>query len=166
MVEMRVRRTPSGLEVLGPVRAAEAPKRANEPRSPVLLGGKPLGEVVALEDRGPRPGLVMDALVPYSAQDPRRPRRHCKLRPVVIVSVEAQHVVVRGVYSRNAVDRGSRLHDFKAAGLDKHSVVAHEDTLIPLKHLQRNSRGYRRRGRLSQHDRSRLGIPPPRSATP
>ncbi len=156
-VEMKVKRTPIGLKVLGAVPASRPCGRVDGP-SPVLINGRPLAEVVAIEDRGPRPGLVMEAWVRYSSRDPHRPRLHGKQRPVVIIAVNLDYVVARAVYSRNTEGRGFRLRDYADAGLDRYSVVASDETLIPLPDLCRQRGDYKCHGMLSRHDWSRLHI--------
>jgi len=156
-VEMRVKRTPTGLKVLGAAPASRPSGSADGP-PPVLFNGRPLAEAVAIEDRGPRPGLVMEAWVRYGSRDPRRPGLHGKQRPVVITAIERGYVVVRAVYSGNTEGRGVRLRDYADAGLDRYSVVASDETLIPLPDLCRQRGEYKCRGMLSRQDRSRLRI--------
>ena len=125
MVEMRVRRTFKGVEVIGPV--TELAEEPAAPDDPVLLNGQPLN---LPPSRELEPGAVVIASIPYSARDPGDPGREEKRRPVVVVRVEEEIVVVRAVYSRNTEGRGRRLQDPVPAGLAPGSALSHDDTLV------------------------------------
>lgn len=125
MVEMRVRRTFKGVEVIGP--ATEWAEESAAFDDPVLLNGQPLN---LPPSRELEPGAVVIAPIPYSARDPGDPGRELKRRPVVLVRVEEEVVVVRAVYSRNTEGRGRRLQDPVPAGLAPGSALSHDDTLV------------------------------------
>ena len=124
-VEMRVRRTFKGVEVVGP--AADPAGSESGPDDPVLLNGEPLN---LPPSRDLEPGAVVSAEIPFSARDPADPERESKWRPVVVVRVEDEVVVVRAVYSRNTEGRGRRLQDPEQAGLAPGSALSHDDTLV------------------------------------
>lgn len=124
-VEMRVRRTFKGVEVIGP--AADPAESGIDPDDPVLLNGEPLN---LPPSRDLEPGAVVIAEIPFSARDPADPGRESKRRPVVVVRVEDDAVVVRAVYSRNTAGRGRRLQDPGPAGLAPGSALSHDDTLV------------------------------------
>ena len=124
-VEMRVRRTFKGVEVIGP--AADPAESGIDPDDPVLLNGEPLK---LPPSRDLEPGAVVSAEIPFSARDPADPERESKWRPVVVVRVEDEVVVVRAVYSRNTEGRGRRLQDPGQAGLAPGSALSHDDTLV------------------------------------
>lgn len=124
-VEMQVRRTFKGVEVIGP--AADPAGSGSSPDDPVLLNGQPLD---LPPSRDLEPGTVVIAAIPFSARDPADPERESKRRPVVVVRVEDEVVVVRAVYSRNTEGRGRRLQDPGPAGLASGSALSHDDTLV------------------------------------
>lgn len=124
-VEMRVRRTFKGVEVIGP--AADPAGSGSDPDDPVLLNGEPLN---LPPSRDLEPGAVVIAEIPFSARDPADPERESKRRPVVVMRVEDEVVVVRAVYSRNTEGRGRRLQDPGPAGLAPGSALSHDDTLV------------------------------------
>ncbi len=124
-VEMRVRRTFKGIEVVGP--ATESAGAAAGGDDPVLLNGQPLN---LPPSRDLEPGAVVTAEIPYSARDPGDPDRESKRRPVVVVRTEEEIVVVRAVYSRNTAGRGRRLQNPGPAGLASGSALSHDDTLV------------------------------------
>ena len=123
-VEMRVRRTFKGVEVIGP---ATDPAEESAAFDPVLLNGQPLN---LPPSRDLEPGVVVIAPIPYSARDPGDPGREEKRRPAVVVRAEEEVVVVRAVYSRNTEGRGRRLQDPVPAGLAPGSALSHDDTLV------------------------------------
>lgn len=124
-VEMRVRRTFKGVEVIGP--AIDPAEESAAPDDPVLLNGQPLK---LPPSRDLEPGVVVIAPIPYSARDPGDPEREEKRRPAVVVRAEDEVVVVRAVYSRNTEGRGRRLQDPVPAGLAPGSALSHDDTLV------------------------------------
>lgn len=124
-VEMRVRRTFRGVEVIGPVTNPAEESAAID--DPVLLNGQPLN---LPPNRELEPGAVVIAPIPYSARDPGDPGRELKRRPAVVVRAEDEIVVVRAVYSRNTEGRGRRLQDPVTAGLAPGSALSHDDTLV------------------------------------
>ena len=124
-VEMRVRRTFKGVEVIGP--AADPAGSRSGPDDPILLNGQPLN---LPPSRDLEPGAVVIAEIPFSARDPGDPEREFKRRPAVVVRAEDEVVVVRAVYSRNTEGRGRRLQDPGPAGLAPGSALSHDDTLV------------------------------------
>ena len=124
-VEMRVRQTFKGVEIIGP--ATDPAGSGIDPDDPVLLNGEPLK---LPPSRDLEPGAVVSAEIPFSARDPGDPGRESKRRPAVVVRVEDDAVVVRAVYSRNTEGRGRRLQDPVAAGLAPGSALSHDDTLV------------------------------------
>lgn len=124
-VEMRVRRTFKGVEVIGP--AADPAGSGSGLDDPILLNGQPLD---LPPSRDLEPGAVVSAEIPFSARDSADPERESKRRPAVVVRADDDVVVVRAVYSRNTEGRGRRLQDPGPAGLAPGSALSHDDTLV------------------------------------
>lgn len=144
VIRLRVKRTVSGLEILG-----SEDTTGSEGDSLLLLNGEPLD---LLPDTTPEPGDVVWAEVSYDRADPTDSARAAKSRPVVIVEVREGFVVGRAVYTRNSEGRGRRIREPERAGLKRNAVLGHDVTLIPVDGI----RG--RVGSLAASDRRELGL--------
>jgi hypothetical protein len=144
-VRLRIRKTISGIEILGPDEIG-----LNKEPPGVLLNGEPL-ELPETPDV--EPGVVVFAEVPYSRADPTAPETTAKYRPVVVTKVYPEHVVVRPVYSKNTEGHGQRLKAPVQAGLKPGAVVANDEEIVSLDKIGA------RKGRLMAVDRQLVGLP-------
>ena len=122
VVELLVKRTSSTIELVGPPEP--------ELEALVYVDGEPY---VPLDTLKLEPGVVVVATVPFGGiEDRTNPDVDSKNRPAVVVRVERDFVVVRALFSRNAVGKGQRLKESKSIGLDHKSIVEHAETMVPL----------------------------------
>jgi hypothetical protein len=143
-VRLRIRKTISGIEILGPDEIG-----LNQEPPSILLNGEPL-ELPETSDV--EPGVIVVAEVPYSRVDPTAPEATAKYRPVVVTKVYPGHVVVRPIYSKNAEGHGQRLREPVHAGLKPGAVVANDEEIISLDKIGAP------RGRLMEVDRRLVGL--------
>ena len=144
-VQLRIRKTFSGIEILGPDETS-----MNQEPPGVLLNGEPLELPETLDVE---PGVIVVAEVPYSKTDPTAPEETAKYRPVVVTKVYPGHVVVRPIYSKNAEGHGQRLREPVQAGLKPGVVVANDEEVISLNKIGAP------KGQLTEVDRRLVGLP-------
>ena len=122
VVELLVKRTGSTIELVGPPEP--------EPEALLYVDGQPYLPPDTLELE---PGVVVVATIPFDGiEDRTNPDVDSKNRPAIVVRVERDFVVVRALFSRNAVGKGQRLKEPKSIGLDHKSIVDHAETMVPL----------------------------------
>ena len=122
IVELLVTRSGSTIELVGPPEP--------EPEALLYVDGEPYLPPDTLELE---PGVVVVATIPFDGiEDRTNPDVDSKNRPAIVVRVERDFVVVRALFSRNAVGKGQRLKEPKSIGLDHKSIVEHAETMIPL----------------------------------
>ncbi len=122
VVEMCVRREMGRIELVG------LPVEPEVEEAFILVNGVPLD---LPEDDEIEPGDVLYAAVRFGRPADRVDRdRIGKRRPVVVVGIEGDHLIVRPIFSRNTEGRGQRLREPFAAGLSTKSIIGNDEELI------------------------------------
>ena len=122
IIEMWVRREMGRIELVGP------PVEPEVEEASILLNGEPLD---LPEHHEIEPGHVLYAVVRFGRPADRVDRERIgKRRPVVVVGIEGNHLIVRPIFSRNAEGRGQRLREPQTAGLSTNSIIGHDEALI------------------------------------